>query len=54
MYNTFECHFKANQKSQSDMTDPVCTMCVKFQNFITYKAPNYKIFNSFYNWTKKT
>ena len=23
MYNTFECHFKPNQKSQSDMTDPV-------------------------------
>ena len=23
MYSTFECHFKPNQKSQSDMTDPV-------------------------------
>ena len=23
MYNTFECHFKPNQKLQSDMTDPV-------------------------------
>ena len=23
MYNTFECHFKPNQKSQSDMVDPV-------------------------------
>ena len=23
MYNTFECHFKQNQKLQSDMTDPV-------------------------------
>ena len=23
MYNAFECHFKPNQKSQSDMTDPV-------------------------------
>ena len=23
MYNTFKCHFKANQKSQSDTTDPV-------------------------------
>ena len=25
MYNTFECHFKPNEKSQSDMVDPVCT-----------------------------
>ena len=25
MYNTFECHFMPNQKSQSDMTDPVFT-----------------------------
>ena len=23
IYNTFECHFKPNQKSRSDMTDPV-------------------------------
>ena len=23
MYDTFECHFKPNQKSQSDMVDPV-------------------------------
>ena len=23
MYDTFDCHFKPNQKSQSDMTDPV-------------------------------
>ena len=23
MYDTFECHFKPNQKLQSDMTDPV-------------------------------
>ena len=26
MYNTFECHFKPNQKSQSDMVDPVGLM----------------------------
>ena len=23
MYDTFKCHFKPNQKLQSDMTDPV-------------------------------
>ena len=41
MYNTFECHFKPNQKSQSDMVDPVacCPVysfynCTDFSNFI--------------------
>ena len=29
MYNTFECHFKPNQKSQSDMVDPVVLGHVK-------------------------
>ena len=24
IYNTFNCHFKPNQKCQSDMNDPVC------------------------------
>ena len=23
MYNAFDCHFKQNQKNQSDMVDPV-------------------------------
>ena len=42
MYNTFECHFKPNQKSQSDMVDPVLG-CVGFMiqcisnNFIFFK-----------------
>ena len=34
MYNTFECHFKPNQKSQSDMTDPVALISIK-QHFET-------------------
>ena len=28
MYNTFECHFKQYQKSQSDMVDPVNEMAL--------------------------
>ena len=30
IYNTFECHFKPNQKSRSDMTDPVGEGKVRF------------------------
>ena len=29
MYNTFECHFKPNQKYQSNMDDPVATPLYK-------------------------
>ena len=31
MYNAFDCHFKQNQKNQSDMVDPVVreTHCAK-------------------------
>ena len=31
MYNTFECHFKPNQKLQSDMTDPVMWPIITIQ-----------------------
>ena len=32
MYNTFECHFKPNQKSQSDMVDPVYVKGFKYSD----------------------
>ena len=35
MYDTFECHFKPNQKSQSDMTDPV--VLVKISTLYQYR-----------------
>ena len=40
MYNTFECHFKPNQKSQSDMVDPVSLRkSCKYLTEIVKKAP---------------
>ena len=47
MYNAFECHFKANQKSQSYMSDPVYgkvwggwSFCVKvFTSLIVSPSP---------------
>ena len=37
MYNTFECHFKPNQKLQSDMTDPVVNhQIVNFREIVNF------------------
>ena len=40
MYDTFECHFKPNQKLQSDMTDPVVDCKQTFQHDL--KATQFK------------
>ena len=37
MYNTFECHFKPNQKLQSDMTDPVSIYFAMPHKFLVIK-----------------
>ena len=45
MYNTFEGHFKPNQKSQSDMVDPV------IDNFFLKKAKTTQYYKMF--WKQK-
>ena len=45
IYNTFNCHFKPNQKCQRDMNDPVCILWFICLNLNNYEYISHYTFN---------